>query len=63
MARPPARTYRPDPAAAAVYDELYSEYLALHDYFGRGSNDVMKVLRAIRDRQVSRSVKTAAQIR
>lgn len=42
--------YLPDPAAAAVYDELYAEYELLHDYFGRGANDVMKRLRAIRDR-------------
>ena len=42
--------YVPDPAAAAVYDELYAEYELLHDYFGRGTNDVMKRLRAIRDR-------------
>ena len=42
--------YVPDPAAAAVYDELYAEYKLLHDYFGRGTNDVMKRLRAIRDR-------------
>jgi L-ribulokinase len=42
--------YVPDPDAAAVYDELYAEYKLLHDYFGRGDNDVMKRLRAIRDR-------------
>ncbi|MEX1336494.1 MAG: ribulokinase [Candidatus Limnocylindrales bacterium] len=42
--------YVPDPAAAAVYDELYAEYELLHDYFGRGTNDVMKRLRVIRDR-------------
>jgi len=42
--------YVPDPVAAAVYDELYAEYVLLHDYFGRGANDVMKRLRAIRDR-------------
>ena len=42
--------YVPDPAAAAVYDELYAEYKTLHDYFGRGANDAMKRLRAIRDR-------------
>ena len=28
--------YRPDPASADVYDQLYAEYLLLHDYFGRG---------------------------
>ena len=48
MARPKARTYRPDPAAARVYDQLYEEYRMLHDYFGRGNNDVMKRLRTIR---------------
>ncbi len=42
--------YLPDPDAAAVYDELYAEYKLLHDYFGRGANDAMKRLRAIRDR-------------
>jgi L-ribulokinase len=51
MARPHVRTYHPTPAATAIYDELYREYLALHDYFGRGGNDVMKRLRAIRGRQ------------
>jgi L-ribulokinase len=51
MARPGVRTYRPDRAASAVYDELYREYRTLHDYFGRGSNDVMKTLKAIRARQ------------
>jgi L-ribulokinase len=33
-----------------VYDELYAEYVQLHDYFGRGGNSVMHRLRAIRDR-------------
>jgi L-ribulokinase len=42
--------YRPDPASADVYDELYAEYVRLHDYFGRGGNDVMHRLRALRDR-------------
>lgn len=39
--------YTPDPEAGAVYDRLYAEYLALHDYFGRGGSNVMKRLRAI----------------
>jgi L-ribulokinase len=42
--------YLPDPGRAAVYDELYAEYRILHDYFGRGANDAMKRLRAIRTR-------------
>ncbi len=40
--------YRPIPANKAVYDLLYAEYVTLHDYFGRGANDVMKRLKAIR---------------
>jgi L-ribulokinase len=42
--------YQPDPASADIYDELYAEYVTLHDYFGRGSNEVMHRLRALRDR-------------
>jgi L-ribulokinase len=45
--------YRPDPAGSDVYDELYAEYVRLHDYFGRGGNDVMHRLRAIRDRVIT----------
>lgn len=43
-----AMTYQPNPVAKAVYDRLYREYLQLHDYFGRGENDVMKTLKAVR---------------
>ena len=45
-----ARTYRPDPATRRDYDELFADYLALHDEFGRGGNDVMCRLRARRAR-------------
>jgi L-ribulokinase len=41
------RLYRPDPAAHAVYAKLYAEYAELHDYFGRGGNNVMKRLKAL----------------
>jgi L-ribulokinase len=41
-------TYTPDPAAADAYDELYAEYLTLHDYFGRGTNEVMHRMKARR---------------
>ena len=50
MGRIDRDVYRPDPARADVYDELYAEYVQLHDYFGRGANQVMHRLRAIRDR-------------
>ena len=45
--------YLPDQRNADVYDELYAEYLLLHDYFGRGTNEVMHRLRALRDRVLS----------
>ncbi len=41
------KVYHPDPAASAVYDRLFAEYVKLHDYFGRGGNNVMKTLREI----------------
>jgi L-ribulokinase len=40
--------YQPDPERAAAYDRLYAEYRTLHDYFGRGANEVMHRLRRIR---------------
>lgn len=40
--------YLPDEAAADAYDALFAEYLALHDHFGRGGNEVMRRLKAIR---------------
>jgi L-ribulokinase len=49
MAGVRAEVYRPDPAAHAVYERLYAEYVRLHDYFGRGENPVMKTLLSIRD--------------
>jgi L-ribulokinase len=40
--------YQPVPAHVTAYDELYAEYTTLHDYFGRGENDVMHRLAARR---------------
>ncbi len=40
--------YHPQPSAVAIYDRLYAEYEKLHDCFGRGENDVMKRLKALR---------------
>jgi L-ribulokinase len=53
MGRAKQDAYLPDAGRADVYDELYSEYVRLHDYFGRGGNQVMYRLRAIRDRALS----------
>ena len=44
--------YQPIPANQKIYDRLFAEYVRLHDYFGRGENNVMKTLKQIRD-QVS----------
>jgi L-ribulokinase len=40
--------YTPDAGRADAYDLLYAEYSALHDYFGRGGNDVMHRLKALK---------------
>jgi L-ribulokinase len=48
MARLKDVVYKPHPARKAIYDQLYAEYLKLHDHFGRGANDVMKRLKALR---------------
>ncbi len=48
MGRVERAAYRPDLARAEAYDALYAEYAALHDYFGRGDNDVMHRLRRIK---------------
>lgn len=40
--------YLPDPERADAYDRLYAEYRLLHDYFGRGTNEVMHRLRRLR---------------
>src|SRR5712692_9521537 len=50
MGRKQPSVYVPDQQAADVYDELYAEYMLLHDYFGRGGNEVLHRLRALRQR-------------
>ncbi|WP_028537409.1 ribulokinase [Paenibacillus sp. J14] len=48
MARVKEETFKPIPAHVDVYEKLYQEYSHLHDYFGRGANDVMKRLKRIK---------------
>lgn len=45
--------YRPIPENQVVYEKLYAEYATLHDYFGRGGNDVMKRLKDIKRAQAA----------
>jgi L-ribulokinase len=40
--------YQPIPENVAAYNQLFAEYVRLHDYFGRGGNDVMHRLKARR---------------
>ncbi len=48
MARLAVGAYAPNTAHRAVYDDLFAEYVTLHDTFGRGGNDAMKRLRRLR---------------
>lgn len=48
MARLKDVVYRPISTNVEAYNRLYEEYKVLHDYFGRGANDVMKRLKDIR---------------
>jgi L-ribulokinase len=41
--------FKPNLEHSKIYDALYAEYKTLHDYFGRGANDAMKRLKAIRN--------------
>jgi L-ribulokinase len=45
--------YRPAPARHAVYEELYREYVRLHDHFGRRGDDVMRNLKDVQRRAVA----------
>ncbi|MGI6778575.1 MAG: ribulokinase [Acetivibrionales bacterium] len=48
MSHSEGKVYKPNPDNAAVYKELYSEFVKLHDYFGKGGNDVQKTLKKIK---------------
>jgi len=39
---------KPIPENIVIYEEIYQEYSKLHDYFGRGENNVMKKLSSLR---------------
>jgi len=47
------KVYKPIEKNVAQYKKLYAEYKILHDYFGRGANDVMK-----RVKEIKRKAKT-----
>jgi len=48
MGRVKDYVYQPINDQAQVYDQLFTEYARLYDYFGRGENNVMKTLKKIK---------------
>ena len=53
MGKVNTNVYSPNAEAADAYDALYAEYSELHDYFGRGANDVMHRLKGIKRKALS----------
>jgi L-ribulokinase len=60
MGRSDKAVYQPIAANVKAYDELFAEYTLLHDYFGRGPNEVMHRLKARKRRLVAMPSKTPA---
>jgi L-ribulokinase len=60
MGRVDRAAFVPDEAGAAAYDPLFEEYVRLHDYFGRGGNDVMKRLKALRRKAIQDGQESSA---
>lgn len=46
------KMYKPNSDRVNRYEQLFQEYKILHDYFGRGENDVMKRLKAMKSEAV-----------
>ena len=55
MARLRQEQYLPISENSAIYDRIYAEYVRLHDYFGRGENDVMKRLKNLKAEVIATS--------
>jgi L-ribulokinase len=53
MAHVQKLTYHPKAENHAIFNRLFKEYQTLHDYFGRGQNDVMKRLKALHREQAA----------
>ncbi len=53
MGSVPDKIYMPIKENVESYEMLYREYKVLHDYFGRGENDVMKRLKEIKKKATS----------
>ena len=53
MAHVQKLSYKPNTERHEIYNRLFKEYQTLHDYFGRGANDVMKRLKKCRQSSVA----------
>ncbi len=60
MGSDPADVYTPVPENQEAYEALFAEYTALHDYFGRGANEVMHRLKAIQRAATTTPVSSSA---
>lgn len=49
MAAKRIKAYSPNPLRTVVYEQLYREYVRLHDYLGIGNESIMKQLRKIKE--------------
>lgn len=49
MATKRIKAYSPNPLRTVVYEQLYREYVRLHDYLGIGNESIMKQLRRIKE--------------
>ncbi|MCP2378908.1 ribulokinase [Cutibacterium modestum] len=54
--------YQVNEERAAQYDTLYAEYARLHDYFGRGGNQVMHRLKEIRRQALLRARESTSAV-
>jgi L-ribulokinase len=55
MAKLKEEYYEPNSQNVAIYRKLYEEYKLLHDYFGKGANDVMKRLKKLKAEVIGNS--------
>jgi len=60
MGRSNKAVYQPIAANVKAYDELFADYTLLHDYFGRGPNEVMHRLTARKRELAARTRQTLA---
>jgi len=56
MAHLKNEVYKPIPKNQKIYAQLFKEYESLHDYFGRGANDVMKRIKKLKQNVIKTNI-------